>query len=182
MKGKKEVESTFFYIKPDSMSKADDILADIKKAGFIISYLKTVKLTISMIDHLYSYLNRKRGLRRITHEQMVGKFVLIGIATKVNAFQEFVDLCGVDFDPDKCKENTLRKKYATKKPIYAGGNKYYYPNVIHRSKNVMEYLFNILIFYRKEELKHLFKAEFSEIFIINSIIKNKVEKILSNRR
>lgn len=186
LKVRKKAECTLFYIKPDSMDQAQKIVEDIKNAGFNIVLIKTVILTKHIIDRLYSYLNSKWRLRKITYEHMEGKLVWVGIAEKKNAIKDLVKLCGEHFDPSLCEPGTIRRKYAKQKPIYASNNRYYYPNVIHRVKNYVEYFFNCNIFFPKGDLNDFSKADlldvFSDLINKNYQIFKKAAEIKNKRR
>lgn len=103
---------TLSIIKPYAVKRGfiGPIIAIINEAGFKISAIKSVKLTIEQAEEFYTIHNSKPFYNDLVEFMSSGPIVVM-ILTKENAIEDFRELIG-STDPAEAKEGTIRKKYA----------------------------------------------------------------------
>jgi nucleoside-diphosphate kinase len=103
---------TFSIIKPNAVrtGKAGPILAMISEAGFEISAMKMVRMTIDQAESFYSVHMGKPFFEGLI-EFMTSGPVFVMILKHENAVEEFRKLIG-STDPAKAEPGTIRKMFA----------------------------------------------------------------------
>jgi nucleoside-diphosphate kinase len=103
---------TFSIIKPNAVrtGKAGPILAMINEAGFEISAMKMVHITIDQAESFYS-VHRGKPFFEGLIEFMTSGPVFVMILKHENAVEEFRKLIG-STDPAKAEPGTIRKMFA----------------------------------------------------------------------
>jgi nucleoside-diphosphate kinase len=103
---------TFAIIKPNSVrtGKTGPILAMINEAGFEISAMKMVRMTIQQAESFYS-VHRERPFFESLVEFMTSGPVIVMILKHKNAVEEFRRLIGAT-NPEDAEPGTIRKIYA----------------------------------------------------------------------
>jgi len=103
---------TLSIIKPYAVKSGfiGPIMAIITEAGFRISAIKSVKLTIGQAEEFYS-VHKSKPFYNDLVEFMSSAPVVAILLTKENAVEDFRELIG-NTDPSKAKEGTIRKMFA----------------------------------------------------------------------
>ena len=103
---------TLSIIKPFAVKSGfiGPIMAIITEAGFRISAIKSVKLTVGQAEEFYSIHKSKPFYNDLVEFMSSGPIVAI-ILKKENAVDDFRELIG-NTDPSKAKEGTIRKMFA----------------------------------------------------------------------
>ena len=103
---------TFTMIKPGAVANEHigDILAMISKAGFWISGMKLVKLSVPQAETFYS-VHKDRPFFNDLVEFMSSGPIVAAILEKENAVDDYRELIG-STNPDNAKEGTIRKLFA----------------------------------------------------------------------
>ena len=103
---------TFSIIKPNAVrtGKTGPILAMINEAGFEISAMRIVKLTLPQAESFYSVHKEKPFFDGLI-EFMTSGPVVVMILRHENAVDEFRKLIGAT-DPAKAEPGTIRKTFA----------------------------------------------------------------------
>jgi nucleoside-diphosphate kinase len=103
---------TFSIIKPNAFrtGKTGPILAMINEAGFEISAMRIVKLTLPQAESFYSVHKEKPFFDGLI-EFMTSGPVVVMILRHENAVDEFRKLIGAT-DPAKAEPGTIRKTFA----------------------------------------------------------------------
>jgi len=103
---------TFAIIKPNSIrtGKTGPILAMINEAGFEISAMKMVRMTIQQAESFYS-VHREKPFFESLVEFMTSGPVIVMILKHKNAVEEFRRLIGAT-NPEDAEPGTIRKIYA----------------------------------------------------------------------
>lgn len=103
---------TFSIIKPNAVrtGKAGPILSMINEAGFEISAIKMVHMTLSQAESFYD-VHRERPFFEGLVEFMSSGPVVVMILKHENAVEEFRKLIG-STDPAKAEPGTIRKIFA----------------------------------------------------------------------
>ena len=103
---------TFAIIKPNSVrtGKTGPILAMINEAGFEISAMKMVRMTIQQAESFYS-VHREKPFFESLVEFMTSGPVIVMILKHKNAVEEFRRLIG-STNPEDAEPGTIRKIYA----------------------------------------------------------------------
>ena len=103
---------TFSIIKPNAVrtGKTGPILAMINEAGFEISALKMIHMTLAQAESFYE-VHRGRPFFEGLVEFMSSGPVFVMILKHENAIEEFRKLIGAT-DPAKAEPGTIRKKFA----------------------------------------------------------------------
>jgi nucleoside-diphosphate kinase len=86
------------------------ILADIQKAGFGISAMKYVRMTVPQAESFYG-IHRERPFFADLVRFMTSGPIVVAIVTRDNAVEEYRKLIGAT-NPENAAEGTIRKKYA----------------------------------------------------------------------
>jgi nucleoside-diphosphate kinase len=107
-----QTDFTFSIIKPNSVrtGKTGPILAMINEAGFEISALRMVKMSVSQAETFYA-VHKERPFFNDLVEFMTSGPVIVMILKHNNAVEEFRKLIGAT-DPAKAEPGTIRKKFA----------------------------------------------------------------------
>jgi nucleoside-diphosphate kinase len=102
---------TLMIIKPDAVSRslAGSILHRICEAGFRISALKMLQLTVNEARRFYE-VHRERPFYEGLVEFMISGPVVVGILEKENAVKEYRRLIGAT-DPSEAKKGSIRQLY-----------------------------------------------------------------------
>jgi nucleoside-diphosphate kinase len=102
---------TFSIIKPNAVrtGKAGPILAMINEAGFGISAMKMVHMTIAQAESFYSVHKGKSFFEGLI-EFMTSGPVFVMVLKHENAVEEFRKLIGAT-DPAKAEPGTIRKMF-----------------------------------------------------------------------
>ena len=103
---------TFTIIKPDAVKGGHigDILALITKAGFKISAMRMLQLSLAEVTSFYSIHSAKPWFHELVNYMTSGPIV-VAIVAKDNAVEDFRKLIGAT-DPAKAAEGTIRKLFA----------------------------------------------------------------------
>ncbi len=103
---------TFSIIKPNAVrtGKTGPILAMINEAGFEISAMKMVRMTIQQAESFYAVHKGKSFFESLV-EFMTSGPVFVMILKHENAVEEFRKLIGAT-DPEKAEPGTIRKIFA----------------------------------------------------------------------
>lgn len=103
---------TFSIIKPNSIrtGKTGPILAMINEAGFEITALRMVKMSVQQAETFYS-IHRERPFFADLVDFMTSGPVVVMILKHTNAVEAFRKLIGAT-DPAKAEPGTIRKKFA----------------------------------------------------------------------
>jgi len=103
---------TLSIIKPFAVKSGfiGSIMAIITEAGFRISAIKSVKLTVGQAEEFYSVHKSKPFYNDLVEFMTSGPIVPM-ILKKENAVEDFRELIG-NTDPSKAKERTIRKMFA----------------------------------------------------------------------
>ena len=104
---------TFTMIKPEAVEagKTGAILNRIEEAGFRISALKKVHLTVERAGLFYE-VHKERPFYGELVEYMSGGPIIAAILEKENAVADFRTLIG-STNPEEADEGTIRKEFAT---------------------------------------------------------------------
>lgn len=104
---------TFAIIKPDAVSagKTGPVLAMINEAGFEISAMKMIRMTLSQAQTFYE-IHRERPFYGSLVDFMISGPVVVMILNHTDAVNAFRKLIGAT-DPQKAEEGTVRKIFAT---------------------------------------------------------------------
>ncbi|HCC71167.1 MAG TPA: nucleoside-diphosphate kinase [Bacteroidales bacterium] len=104
---------TFAFIKPNAVKNSNigPILSMINKAGFRISAMKMIHLTISQAESFYAVHGEKPFFRDLVKFMSSGPVVAMILCCD-NAVEEFRKLIG-ETDPARAGEGTIRKLFAT---------------------------------------------------------------------
>ena len=107
-----QTDFTFSIIKPNSVrtGKTGPILSMINEAGFEISALRMVKMSVSQAEKFYA-VHRERPFFDDLVEFMTSGPVVVMILKHKNAVEEFRKLIGAT-DPAKAEAGTIRKIFA----------------------------------------------------------------------
>ena len=105
-------ELTFAIIKPNAVrtGKSGPILAMINEAGFEISGMKMISLTVPQAEAFYD-IHKGMPFFDGLVEFITSGPVIVMILRRENAVEEFRNLIG-DTDPEKAEPGTIRKLYA----------------------------------------------------------------------
>jgi len=103
---------TFAIIKPNAVrtGKSGPVLAMINEAGFEISAMKMIMLTVPQAEEFYEIHKEKPFFESLV-EFMTSGPVIVMILRRQNAVEEFRKLIG-NTDPEKAEPGTIRKLYA----------------------------------------------------------------------
>ncbi len=103
---------TFTMVKPDAVGKNNigPILAHINKAGYQITAMKMVRLTVSQAQAFYA-VHKERPFYNDLVQFMTSGPVVAAILKKDNAVLDYRKLIGAT-DPAKADEGTIRKIFA----------------------------------------------------------------------
>jgi nucleoside-diphosphate kinase len=103
---------TFTIIKPCAVRRGytGAILADIQQAGFKISAMKYLQMTVTQAESFYG-IHRERPFFTDLVQFMTSGPVVVAILIHENAVEEYRKLIG-STNPDNAAEGTIRKKYA----------------------------------------------------------------------
>jgi nucleoside-diphosphate kinase len=103
---------TFSIIKPNAVrtGKTGPILAMINEAGFEITAMKMIRLTLPQAESFYEVHKGKPFYEGLVEFMTSGPIVVM-ILKHENAVQEYRKLMGTT-DPAKADPGTIRKKYA----------------------------------------------------------------------
>lgn len=103
---------TLSIIKPYAVKRGfiGPIIAIINEAGFKISAIKSVKLTVEQAEEFYTIHNSKPFYNDLVEFMSSGPIVVM-LLTKENAVEDFREIIG-STDPSAAKEGTIRKKFA----------------------------------------------------------------------
>lgn len=103
---------TFAIIKPNAVKnkKIGPILARINEAGFRISAMKMVRMTMAQAQSFYG-VHKDRPFYNDLCEFMISGPIVTLILKHENAVEEFRKLIG-STDPEKAEEGTIRKLFA----------------------------------------------------------------------
>jgi len=103
---------TFSIIKPNAVrtGKSGPILAMINEAGFEITAMKMVRMTIQQAEEFYAVHKGKPFFEGLI-EFMTSGPVFVMILKHDNAVEEFRRLIGAT-DPAKAEQGTIRKTFA----------------------------------------------------------------------
>jgi len=103
--------TTLMMIKPDAVSKGyiGGILAKINDAGFKISAMKYLKLSLEQAEEFYKVHSDKGFYKNLTQFMSSGPIVA-AIIEKDNAVEDYRKLIGAT-DPGKADEGAVRKLY-----------------------------------------------------------------------
>ncbi len=103
---------TFSIIKPNAVrtGKTGPILAMINEAGFEISAMKMVRMTVPQAESFYAVHKGKPFFEGLI-EFMTSGPVFVMILKHENAVEEFRKLIGAT-DPNKAEQGTIRKTFA----------------------------------------------------------------------
>ncbi|NQU81537.1 MAG: nucleoside-diphosphate kinase [Bacteroidetes bacterium] len=103
---------TLSIIKPFAVKSGfiGPIMAIINEAGFRISAIKSVKLTVGQAEQFYAIHKSKPFYNDLVEFMSSGPIVAI-LLTKENAVEDFRELIG-NTDPSEAKEGTIRKMFA----------------------------------------------------------------------
>ena len=103
---------TFAIIKPNAVrtGKSGPVLAMINEAGFEISAMKMIMLTVPQAEEFYEIHKEKPFFESLV-EFMTSGPVIVMILRRENAVEEFRKLIG-NTDPEKAEPGTIRKLYA----------------------------------------------------------------------
>jgi nucleoside-diphosphate kinase len=103
---------TLTIIKPHAVSdnNAGAILDIISRAGFRVSALKMIKLSVSQAEYFYKEHHGKVFFQNLIDMMSSGP-VIVAIAEKENAVSDFRELIG-NTDPEKAESGTIRKLFA----------------------------------------------------------------------
>ncbi|MCU0460697.1 MAG: nucleoside-diphosphate kinase [Bacteroidales bacterium] len=103
---------TFSIIKPDAVrtGKTGPILAMINEAGFEITAMKMVRMTLDQAESFYA-VHKGKPFYEILVEFMTSGPVFVMILRHENAVEEFRRLIGAT-DPNKAEPGTIRKLFA----------------------------------------------------------------------
>jgi nucleoside-diphosphate kinase len=103
---------TFSIVKPDAVrtGKTGPILAMINEAGFEISALRMVNMTVAQARAFYE-VHKERPFYADLVEFMTSGPVVVMVLKHENAVEEFRKLIGAT-DPAKAEPGTIRKKFA----------------------------------------------------------------------
>ncbi|XP_061443458.1 thioredoxin domain-containing protein 3 [Rhineura floridana] len=108
------VQNTFAVIKPTAFEEhKDEIIHEVKEAGFIISEMKETQITPEMAAQFYKSQEGKPFYDQLVNYMSEG-LSMVMILTKENAVEEWRQLMGPT-DPEKAKETqpgSLRAKFA----------------------------------------------------------------------
>ena len=112
-------ELTFAIIKPNAVrtGKSGPILAMINEAGFEISGMKMIVLTVPQAEEFYEIYKSEPFFEGLIDFMTSGP-VIVMILRRENAVKEFTNLIG-DADPEKAEPGTIRKLYAVSKRMNA---------------------------------------------------------------
>lgn len=103
---------TFAIIKPNAVrtGKSGPVLAMINEAGFEISGMKMIILTIPQAEEFYEIHKEKPFFDSLV-EFITSGPVVVMVLRRENAVEEFRKLIG-NTDPEKAEPGTIRKLYA----------------------------------------------------------------------
>ncbi|MEE4116575.1 MAG: nucleoside-diphosphate kinase [Marinilabiliaceae bacterium] len=103
---------TFSIIKPNAVKnkKIGPILAMINEAGFRISAMKMVRMTLAQAKAFYA-VHKDRPFYNDLCDFMISGPIVVMILRNENAVEEFRKLIG-NTDPEKAEEGTIRKLFA----------------------------------------------------------------------
>ena len=103
---------TFSIIKPNAVKnkKIGPILAMINEAGFRISAMKMVRMTLARAKAFYA-VHKDRPFYNDLCDFMISGPIVVMILRNENAVEEFRKLIG-NTDPEKAEEGTIRKLFA----------------------------------------------------------------------
>lgn len=103
---------TFSIIKPNAVrtGKTGPILAMINEAGFEISAMRMIRLTLQQAESFYSVHKGKPFYEGLI-EFMISGPVVVMILKHENAVEQYRKLMGAT-DPAKAEPGTIRKTYA----------------------------------------------------------------------
>lgn len=103
---------TLSIIKPYAVKRGfiGPIIAIINEAGFKISAIKSVKLTVEQAEEFYIIHNSKPFYNDLVEFMSSGPIVVM-LLTKENAVEDFREIIG-STNPSEAKEGTIRKKFA----------------------------------------------------------------------
>lgn len=123
-------DRTIYIIKPDAYAMKNDILMDIRKAGFDILSKTDVQLNPETVRKFYD--QEDETLISFLEGYVGGGMVQAGILKKKNAILNFIELTGWMADPRKCDKDSLRYRYSNTPPLVRGDRIFFY-NAIHKT-------------------------------------------------
>ncbi|MDR1527067.1 MAG: nucleoside-diphosphate kinase [Dysgonamonadaceae bacterium] len=103
---------TFTIIKPCAVKRGHTgaILADIQQAGFKISAMKYLQMTVTQAEAFYG-IHKERPFFADLVQFMTSGPVVVAILIRENAVEEYRKLIGAT-NPANAAAGTIRKKYA----------------------------------------------------------------------
>lgn len=128
------MERTVFIVKPEAVVAADNIHRMIEAANLVISRPVRFLFPGWGIETLYPDLSD--GLLVATRQHLVGRECEVGLVFGEQAISTLIQICGESTDSEKCSSSTIRFRFSC--PARQVGGRWYYPNAIHRSRNLAE--------------------------------------------
>lgn len=105
------MEKTLAFIKPEAVcdNNSGKIINDIENAGFQISALKMVRLSVEQAQKFYEIHKEKAFFDDLVNNISCGSIIAM-VLTKENAVEDFRKIMGAA-NPAAAEEGTLRKLY-----------------------------------------------------------------------
>lgn len=98
-----------------------------------------IVLTEPVLRQLYSNIADDQPLWNATKRHFLGKLVrVVTFSVGESKFEEFVRFIGHHFDPERCDEDSLRRKLGKGSEAIPGSKKRLYFSAIHRPRTLKE--------------------------------------------
>lgn len=132
-------EGSLFFIKPEAVSRADEIRARIEYAGLKVVVFEEFIMTEELLGSLYE--GKSDEVMEKLRKQMLNKKCVLGQVFGECAIERLLDITGRDTDPKKCPPGTIRHDFGDR-----GVPNQINLNAIHRPKNKEEVVQNLSVF------------------------------------
>lgn len=138
----KKSEIMVVVIKPDAISRRDEIIKKFKDEGLIVIQSKKIDLGDKFLtEKMYENLSddiKKETLRHFRKGQ--AEVILLGSwdKDKKDILERVVSLTGERTDPHECDMGSIRNMFGDHEGILTKEGKKYSPNAIHRAKTPAE--------------------------------------------
>lgn len=129
-------ERTFVMIKPEHVSRAEEILTELSSYGRLAARAVIDAVPRQIVEEHYA-VHRERPFYRYLVDSFVDRPVVIAIYEGNGVVQKVMERCGPT-DPTKAPKDTIRGRYSSDSLEQAIAEQRPVRNVIHRSDSPAE--------------------------------------------
>lgn len=125
---------TGILVKPEAWHRRHEVLKDLQSLGFRLLGSFDKKLAVSDLQSIY--FQSPPEFMRLANQAYLDKLCLAAVFECADAATEIVKVVGHHYDPDRCADGALRKKYAA--PAWSFAGEIFYANAIHRPQGELD--------------------------------------------